>query len=167
MSQSEEGDNCGSAEIHTGRCRHGRREFGCRRCHDRSEPTVRTGAYCAGAYGAEREVGADVPYCLLRGTALAEGIGEKLRALPPCPDCYVLIGKPPVSVSTKFVYEKLDASEIVQHPEIDRMLEGLQWHNLNRIAEHMGNVLESVTIPAYPVIEEIKQHMKDHGAVNA
>lgn len=113
------------------------------------------------------KVGADVPYCLLRGTALAEGIGEKLRALPPCPDCYVLIGKPPVSVSTKFVYEKLDASEIEHHPEIDRMLEGLQWHNLNRIAEHMGNVLESVTIPAYPVIEEIKQHMKDHGAVNA
>ena len=112
-------------------------------------------------------IGADVPYCLLRGTALAEGIGEKLRPLPPCPNCYVLIGKPSISVSTKFVYEKLDAGNIEEHPDIDRILEGLQWHNLNKISENMGNVLESVTIPAYPIIEEIKNHMKEHGAVNA
>ena len=112
-------------------------------------------------------IGADVPYCLLRGTALAEGIGEKLRPLPPCPNCYVLIGKPSISVSTKFVYEKLDAVNIEEHPDIDRILEGLQWHNLNKISENMGNVLESVTIPAYPIIEEIKNHMKEHGAVNA
>ena len=112
-------------------------------------------------------IGADVPYCLLRGTALAEGIGEKLRPLPPCPNCYVLIGKPSISVSTKFVYEKLDAGHIEEHPDIDRILEGLQWHNLNKISENMGNVLESVTIPAYPIIEEIKNHMKEHGAVNA
>ena len=112
-------------------------------------------------------IGADVPYCLLRGTALAEGIGEKLRPLPPCQNCYVLIGKPSISVSTKFVYEKLDAGNIEEHPDIDRILEGLQWHNLNKISENMGNVLESVTIPAYPIIEEIKNHMKEHGAVNA
>ena len=112
-------------------------------------------------------IGADIPYCLLRGTALAEGIGEKLRPLPPCPNCYVLIGKPSISVSTKFVYEKLDAGNIEEHPDIDRILEGLQWHNLNKISENMGNVLESVTIPAYPIIEEIKNHMKEHGAVNA
>ena len=112
-------------------------------------------------------IGADVPYCLLRGTALAEGIGEKLRPLPPCPHCYVLIGKPSISVSTQFVYEKLDAGNIEEHPDIDRILEGLQWHNLNKISENMGNVLESVTIPAYPIIEEIKNHMKEHGAVNA
>ena len=112
-------------------------------------------------------IGADVPYCLLRGTALAEGIGEKLRPLPPCPNCYVLIGKPSISVSTKFVYEKLDAGNIEEHPDIDRILEGLQWHKLNKISDNMGNVLESVTIPAYPIIEEIKNHMKEHGAVNA
>ena len=112
-------------------------------------------------------IGAEVPYCVLRGTALAEGIGEKLRPLPPCPNCYVLIGKPSISVSTKFVYEKLDAGNIEEHPDIDRILEGLQWHNLNKISENMGNVLESVTIPAYPIIEEIKNHMKEHGAVNA
>lgn len=113
------------------------------------------------------KVGADVPYCLLRGTALAEGIGEKLRPLPPCPDCYVLIGKPGISVSTKFVYENLRANELKEHPPIDRMLEALQWHNLYKIADYMGNVLETVTIPKYPVIEEIKNHMKEYGALNA
>lgn len=113
------------------------------------------------------KIGADVPYCLLRGTALAEGIGDKLRALPACPDCYVLIGKPAISVSTKFVYENLHANELEYHPEIDKMLEAIQWHNLNKIADCMGNVLETVTIPHYPVIQEIKDHMKEHGALNA
>lgn len=113
------------------------------------------------------KIGADVPYCLLRGTALAEGIGDKLRALPACPDCYVLIGKPAISVSTKFVYENLHANELEYHPEIDKMLDAIQWHNLNKIADCMGNVLETVTIPYYPVIQEIKDHMKEHGALNA
>ncbi len=113
------------------------------------------------------KIGADVPYCLLRGTALAEGIGDKLRALPACPDCYVLIGKPAISVSTKFVYENLHANELEYHPEIDKMLDAIQWHNLNKIADNMGNVLETVTISHYPIIQEIKDHMKEHGALNA
>lgn len=113
------------------------------------------------------KIGADVPYCLLRGTALAEGIGDKLRALPACPDCYVLIGKPAISVSTKFVYENLHANELEYHPEIDKMLDAIQWRNLNKIADCMGNVLETVTIPHYPVIQKIKDHMKEHGALNA
>lgn len=113
------------------------------------------------------KIGADVPYCLLRGTALAEGIGDKLRALPACPDCYVLIGKPAISVSTKFVYENLHANELEYHPEIDKMLDAIQWHNLNKIADNMGNVLETVTIPHYPIIQKIKDHMKEHGALNA
>lgn len=113
------------------------------------------------------KIGADVPYCLLRGTALAEGIGDKLRALPACPDCYVLIGKPAISVSTKFVYENLHANELEYHPEIDKMLDAIQWHNLNKIADCMGNVLETVTIPHYPIIQKIKDHMKEHGALNA
>lgn len=113
------------------------------------------------------KIGADVPYCLLRGTALAEGIGDKLRALPACPDCYVLIGKPGISVSTKFVYENLRANELKSHPRIDEMLDALQWHNLYKMADLMENVLETVTIPRYPIIEEIKNHMKEHGALNA
>lgn len=113
------------------------------------------------------KIGADVPYCLLRGTALAEGIGDRLRPLPACPECYVLIGKPAINVSTKFVYENLHADELEYHPEIDKMLDAIQWHNLNKIADCMGNVLETVTIPHYPVIQEIKNHMKEHGALNA
>ena len=113
------------------------------------------------------KIGADVPYCLLRGTALAEGIGDRLRALPACPDCYVLIGKPGISVSTKFVYENLHANELKSHPRIDEMLDAIQWHNLYKMADLMENVLETVTIPQYPIIEEIKNHMKEHGALNA
>lgn len=113
------------------------------------------------------KIGADVPYCLLRGTALAEEIGDKLRALPACPDCYVLIGKPGISVSTKFVYENLHANELKSHPRIDEMLDAIQWHNLYKMADLMENVLETVTIPQYPIIEEIKNHMKEHGALNA
>ena len=66
------------------------------------------------------KLGADVPYCLMRGTVLAEGIGEELTRLPQMPNCYVLIAKPPISVSTKMVYEKLDSGEITDHPDIPR-----------------------------------------------
>lgn len=112
-------------------------------------------------------LGADVPYCVMRGTVLAEGIGEILTPLPPLPKCYVLIAKPGISVSTKMVYEKLDAKEIEEHPDIDGLLEGLETQDLNKIASSMGNVLEKVTIEAYPVIKKIKNAMKEAGALNA
>ncbi len=113
------------------------------------------------------KIGADVPYCVMRGTALAEGIGEKLTALPPMPQCYVLIGKPGISVSTKFVYTNLNLGPDTHHPDIDGMIQALQNGDLYGITDRMENVLESVTIPAYPVIDTIKDHMKAHGAVNA
>lgn len=113
------------------------------------------------------KLGADVPYCIMRGTALAEGIGEKLTALPAPPDCYVLIAKPKVHVSTKFVYGNLRANELQDHPDIEGQIQALRAGDLYGLAERMGNVLETVTIPAYPVIEEIKNEMKHMGAVNA
>ena len=113
------------------------------------------------------KLGADVPYCIMRGTVLAEGIGEELTVLPAMPKCTVLIAKPPVSVSTKVVYEALDAREITVHPDIDGIIEGLKEGNLKRIASSMGNVLESVTIPMHSVIEQIKDEMKAAGALNA
>lgn len=112
-------------------------------------------------------IGADVPYCIMRGTALAEGIGEKLSPLPPMPRCYVLIGKPGISASTKFVYENLHANELTWHPDIDGLADGLRKGDLKTIAGKMENVLETVTIPNYPVIQDIKNHMKAHGALNA
>lgn len=113
------------------------------------------------------KIGADVPYCIMRGTALAEGIGDVLTPLYPMPSCYILIGKPPVSVSTKFVYENLHADQLHFHPDIDAMVRGLKEQDLAVIAEQMGNVLETVTIPRYPVIQQIKEVMLAHGAVNA
>ena len=113
--------------------------------------------------------GADVPYCIMRGTALAEGIGEKLTALPSMPKCHILIAKPPISVSTKFVYENLHANDLKpeDHPPVDVQLAALEEGNLEKLVAHMGNVLERVTVPEYPVINEIKQKMMDHGALGA
>ena len=113
------------------------------------------------------KLGADVPYCIMRGTALAEGIGEQLTALPPMVKCPILIAKPQISVSTKFVYENLKLDADTVHPDIDGLIGAIRAKNLEQIAGHMGNVLETVTIPNYPVIAEIKDHMMEHGAVHA
>ena len=113
------------------------------------------------------KLGADVPYCIMRGTVLAEGIGEILTPLPACPKCHVLIAKPPISVSTKLVYEKLDSHEIENHPDIDGIIDGLYDQDITKVASRMGNVLEKVTIEEYPVIEQIKNVMKEQGALNA
>lgn len=113
------------------------------------------------------KIGADVPYCLMRGTALAEGIGEKLRSLPPVPKCPVLIAKPGIGVSTKFVYENLKLDENTVHPDINAQLSAIRRRDLKALAENMGNLLETVTIPEYPVIDEIKKCMMENGALNA
>ena len=113
------------------------------------------------------KLGADVPYCIMRGTVLAEGIGEELTKLPSMPKCFVLIAKPGISVSTKAVYEALDSKEIVEHPDIDRIIEGLEEADLYKVASSMGNVLEDVTIPMHPVIADIKNEMIEEGALNA
>ena len=115
------------------------------------------------------KIGADVPYCVMRGTALSEGIGEILTPLPVPPQCQVLIAKPGISVSTKFVYENLHANELrpEQHPDIDGMMEAIKQKDLYGIADRFGNVLENVTIPAYPVIQEIKDLMLEQGAIGA
>ncbi|MCI9531174.1 MAG: 4-(cytidine 5'-diphospho)-2-C-methyl-D-erythritol kinase [Lachnospiraceae bacterium] len=113
------------------------------------------------------KLGADIPYCLLRGTALAEGIGERLTPLPPMPACHVLIAKPPISVSTKFVYENLKLEGDLAHPQIGQLRKSLGEGDLAGAASYMGNVLESVTIPAYPVIAQIKEAMMREGALHA
>ncbi|MDD3402101.1 MAG: 4-(cytidine 5'-diphospho)-2-C-methyl-D-erythritol kinase [Hespellia sp.] len=113
------------------------------------------------------QLGADVPYCIMRGTVLAEGIGEELSALPQMPKSTILIAKPPISVSTKVVYEALDALEVVEHPDIDGIIRGLEQGSIDEIAVHMGNVLEQVTIKDYPVIEDIKKVMLECGATGA
>ena len=113
------------------------------------------------------KIGADVPYCILRGTALAEGIGEKLTSLSPAPKCPVLIAKPPISVSTRMVYENLKLDESTVHPDIDAVISAIEAGDGRTMAEHMGNVLESVTCVRYPVIGQLKDTMMRYGAMNA
>ena len=113
------------------------------------------------------KLGADVPYCLMRGTALAEGIGEKLTPLPAPPQAFVLIAKPSVSVSTKFVYENLHADSLASHPDVDGMIQAMKNGDYRGMTSRMENVLETVTIPNYPVINRIRQHMLGCGADGA
>ena len=113
------------------------------------------------------KIGADVPYCIQGGTALAEGIGEILSTLPAPPECHLVIAKPDIHVSTKFVYENLKANELEIHPDIDGMIEGLKKGDLKAITARLGNVLETVTIPTYPIVDTIKKSMLESGAEGA
>lgn len=113
------------------------------------------------------KLGADVPYCIMGGTALAEGIGEKLTQLSPCPDCYVLVAKPDISVSTAYVYTNLVLDDTTVHPDIDMVRNALESGDIRTAAKNMGNLLENVTQKEYPVISEIKHIMDDNGALGS
>lgn len=112
-------------------------------------------------------IGADVPYCIMRGTALAEGIGDRLTPLPHIPDCSIVIAKPDVRVSTKYVYTHLVLDEQTRHPQIDSQIEAIRSQDLGKMCELCGNVLEDVTIPAHPQIASIKEMMLQEGALSA
>lgn len=113
------------------------------------------------------KIGADVPYCLMGGTALSEGIGEVLTALPSVPEAFLVVAKPDINVSTKFVYENLHANSLTDHPDIDGMVESIRRGDLEGITRRMENVLETVTVKHYPIIEEMKEFLKEQGAMNA
>ena len=112
-------------------------------------------------------IGADVPYCIMRGTAMAEGIGEKLTRLNPFPECVVLVAKPGIAVSTRSVFGKLRLTEDTYHPDIDSIVKGINEKNMDMIASNMGNVLEDVTEKDFPVISTIKSKMAENGAIKA
>ena len=112
-------------------------------------------------------IGADVPFCIEGGTALSEGIGEKLTPLTPPSACFLLIAKPDICVSTKYVYENLHADTLAVHPDIDGMAEALSRQDLKGVSSRLGNVLETVTIAQYPIIGNIKKAMLESGAMNS
>lgn len=114
-----------------------------------------------------KTLGADVPYCILRGTALAEGIGEKLTQLPPFPDSTLLIAKPPINVSTAAVFGSFDLNKVDRHPDNEKMIELIKNKDLQGICDNMCNVLESVTVRNYPIIDTIKKAMLDKGAIGS
>lgn len=111
------------------------------------------------------KLGADVPYCILGGTALAEGIGEKLSVLTPLPDCQILIIKPPIAVSTKYVYETLNVATILHHPNMEAVLQGIERSDISVICENCENILENVTCKAFPIVQKIKDFMKKNKAL--
>lgn len=112
-------------------------------------------------------LGADIPYCVLKGTALSEGIGERLSTIPRMPDCYILIAKPGIHVSTRSVYSALELNDTMPHPDIDRMIHAMKQRDLEELCRHMGNILETVTVPAHPEIDEIKRCMMANGALGS
>lgn len=113
------------------------------------------------------KLGADIPYCLVGGTMLSEGIGEILTPLPAPPDCFLVVTKPEINVSTAFVYGNLCADTLTYHPDIDGMAEALRAGSIKGITDRLGNVLETVTVKEYPVIEDIKDLLRNMGAENA
>lgn len=113
------------------------------------------------------KIGADVPYCLQGGTALSEGIGEILTALPPAPACHVVVAKPPIHVSTKWVYQNLHLEQVTEHPDIDGMTESIRQGDYAGVVRRLSNVLESVTVPRYPVIAQIRDFLRENGADGA
>lgn len=113
------------------------------------------------------KLGADVPYCIMGGTAIAEGIGEVLTPLPTPPKSHVIIAKPPVSVSTAYVYGHIKPDEITNRPDISGMAEAIKEQDLYKLASLLHNVMEDVTVPEYPIIKEIKETLLKEGALNS
>ena len=113
------------------------------------------------------KIGADVPYCVLGGTRLAEGIGEKLSPLPKIPPCHILLVKPSFSISTKEVYNKIDSVKDYRHPDTDRLIEGICESDIDKIASSMGNVLEEVSLADYPILSKLKKELRDLGAIGS
>jgi 4-diphosphocytidyl-2-C-methyl-D-erythritol kinase len=116
---------------------------------------------------AGKKLGADVPFCIQGGTCLAEGLGDKLTVIKSMPDCFILLAKPNVGVSTKDVYEGLKLDEIEERPNIPAILQGIQNQDLLKISNNMGNVLESVTTKMYPIILELKRKLLENGAIGS
>lgn len=114
-----------------------------------------------------KTLGADVPYCIFGGTALAEGIGERLTSLPSLPDCIFVIARPNVAVSTKQVFSRLNLKKVKYRPDTKGILEALNKNDLGGIARRMINVLEPVTSASYRIIGELESVMLDCGALGA
>ncbi|WP_027092133.1 4-(cytidine 5'-diphospho)-2-C-methyl-D-erythritol kinase [Cohnella thermotolerans] len=110
------------------------------------------------------ELGSDVPFCIRGGTAVARGRGEKLESIESPPQCWVVLAKPPINVSTADVYGKLRANELKEHPSIPAMLDAIRRKSFPDVCARLGNVLETVTLGRYPEVRQIKEVMTRLGA---
>ena len=112
-------------------------------------------------------IGADVPFCIVGGTMLSEGIGERLTPLPGISEAHLVIARPDIHVSTKYVYENLHVEQVAHHPDMDRVEAAVRDGDLDNMCYYMENILETVTERKYPEISEIKTRLKNCGAVTA
>lgn len=113
------------------------------------------------------ELGADVPFCILGGTALSQGIGEKLTPLKNFKDIPILLANPGISVSTQDTYNNLDLTNIKERPDIKQLISYIENKNTKSLAVEMKNVLETVTTVKHPEITKIKQDMINGGAMGS
>ena len=114
-----------------------------------------------------RRIGADVPYCIMGCTALAEGIGEKLTPLAPMPKATILLVRPDINISTKDIYEAIDSEEISKRPDTDAMILALENGDLNAIASNLSNVMGTFIEREYPIVKGIRRKMMINGAIGA
>lgn len=110
-------------------------------------------------------LGADVPFCIVGGAALAEGIGEILQPLPTLPECYIVIAKPNAGISTVEAYARYDASPALDRPDNDALAAALIAGNLTEVGRLMRNVFEAVC--PLPEVAQIKSVMLAEGALGA
>ena len=110
------------------------------------------------------ELGSDVPFCITGGTALATGRGEKLTPMPNPPQCWVILAKPPINVSTADVYGRFRSDKIVRHPSAKKMEQAIRDQSFTDVCNQMGNVLEDVTLKLYPEVQHLKDAMIRLGA---
>lgn len=113
------------------------------------------------------KLGADVPYCINGGTALCEGIGEKITQLKPFKDKILVLIKPPFGVSTKEVYKQFDLSKVLIHPKTKELIENIEKDNLEFVSRNMKNLLENVTLRKHKTIAHIKECAKMKGCLGA
>jgi 4-diphosphocytidyl-2-C-methyl-D-erythritol kinase len=109
------------------------------------------------------EIGSDVSFCVYGGTALATGRGEHIHKLPSPPNCWIILAKPSIGVSTADVYGGLKVTEI-DHPNTKQMILAIHEKNYDLMCSSMGNALESVTLKLYPEVSMIKEQMMKFGA---
>lgn len=113
------------------------------------------------------KIGADVPYCIMGGTALCEGIGEKITPLKSFKDHIMIVVKPPFGVSTKEVYQSLDISRIYKHPDTEGLIKAVEENDLKYVCGGMKNILENVTLRKHIILKDIKNEMLRMGALGA
>jgi 4-diphosphocytidyl-2-C-methyl-D-erythritol kinase len=111
------------------------------------------------------KLGSDVPFCIRGGTMLATGRGELLQPLTDIKPCYIVLAKPPVGVSTAWVYRQYKGQDVKVHPDTSGVKSSLVQGDLAGVAKGLCNVLETVTIPAHPEIKKLKQSMMQYGAM--